>query len=84
MSEQIRETAAFAGEGFDAFPSLYADNKLVGEFSAWDRDVLDQRIRDYERFLQKDDLMPRARSEAERIVGHLVFEVMYREGAFNG
>lgn len=80
----MSETSTFTGEGFDSMPSLYADNTLVGEFSdeRFTDEVLSRKADEYEKFLKQDDLMPRAKEEAERVMNHLLFEKMYRAGLF--
>lgn len=65
--------------GFESFPSLYADGLQVSEFSAWSRTTLEERVTEYDHFLQRPDIMPRAQSEASRIMGHLVFELTWRD-----
>lgn len=73
--------SSFTAEGYQSFPSLKADNDRVGEFSEWDTEVLESRLREYGQFLDSHP-MPRAESTAKRIAAHIIFELMYRRGAF--
>lgn len=78
MSEQ---NSTFTTEGFKPFPSLYQDNQQVREFSAWTTESLNSHYQEYNEFLQTK-VMPRAEEESRRIMAHLCFELMYREGMF--
>lgn len=71
----------FTPEGYKEFPGLIPDNARVGEFSEWETEVLEARVKQYGYFLQNDP-MPRAEKTAIRIVAHLMFELMYREGLY--
>lgn len=71
----------FTPEGYKEFPGLIPDNARVGEFSEWPTEVLEARVKQYGYFLQ-DDPMPRAKETATRIVAHLMFELMWREGLY--
>lgn len=64
------------------FPSVYSDSQQVGEFSQWQQHTLEERYTDYSEYLDRTDISPRSRGEAERILGHLVFELSYREGFY--
>lgn len=83
MSETI-ETSVFTSQGDVYRPSLYADNQLVSEFSddRFTDEILMRKAEEYRDFLGRDDLMPRARREAERVQAHLFFEVCYRNGLY--
>lgn len=70
--------------GFESFPSLYADGLQTGEFSEWKTPFLLDRYNEYTQFLQRPDLMPRAQTEAARILLHLTFELDYRAGVYSG
>jgi len=72
----------FSSEGYDSFPSIYADSKMIHEFATTDDRILQDRLSTYTQFLKRDDLMPRARAESERLVTHLMFEICYRQGYF--
>lgn len=76
------ETSPFASEGFETFPSLYADNKQVQAYSELATEILERKANEYAAFLEKDDLMPRARQTATRILDHITFELAYREGMY--
>lgn len=80
MSEQ---NSGFATEGYEAVPNLYNDNKyLVERVSGLDDDVLDAKIIEYTSFL-KSDALPHHRTQAERFLTHVMFEVQYRNGLFD-
>lgn len=72
----------FGSQGFETFPSLQPDNKLVGEFSTWTIDVLEARVHQYGHFLSKEP-MPRAKATANRVLDHLLFELAYRDGVYD-
>jgi hypothetical protein len=73
----------FSTEGFESFPSLYADNKRTAELSEWTIQMLEERASQYVAFLQRDDLMPRAKAQADRMLDHMLFELQYRDGLYN-
>lgn len=73
----------FSSAGRDVFPNLYGDAMQIHDLVEWPKEAIEDRIRDYSDFLERKDLMPRARNEAGRLIGHYVFELMCREGAFD-
>lgn len=77
------ETSGFTSSGYESFPSLHVDNKLVAEFSSWPIENLEHRVNEYTAFLQRPDLMPRAREQAERVREHILFELAYRDGVYD-
>lgn len=82
MSEQLHESSAFTGTGFDSMPSLYFHDRDIAEVSEYSDERLEEMRVEYMTFLQRDDLMPRATKTAQRILCHLAFEQLYRSGAF--
>ena len=80
------ETDGFTSGGRNEgrFPSIYADSQIVGEFSLWEQRLLEERHNDYNSYLEREDISPRSRAEAERVLGHLSFELAYREGIYDG
>lgn len=68
----------FASEGHESFPNIYQDYEQAHEFSLWPTEALQERLQEYSAFLQRKDLMPRARDYSERLIGHLVFELLWR------
>lgn len=70
-------------EGFAPFPNTYADNLAVGRFSLLSQVQLDFKVDQYGDFLQRPDAMPRARSVANRVLDHLLFEYGYRDGIYD-
>ena len=80
MSEDSGFTSGGRNEGH--FPSVHSDSQIVGEFSQWRQDILEERYNDYSNYLDRKDISPRSRGEAERILSHLIFELAYREGFY--
>lgn len=72
----------FATQGFAPFPDCYHDNLRVGSFSDLSDGGLDYLTDEYGRFAQRTDIMPRARTAANRILDHLLFELAYRDGIY--
>jgi len=84
--EEAPEENAFASQGQASFPPIYEDSKVLGDFSdeqRWPTRKLEGRLNRYLEFLNHDDPMPRAREGARRIVEHIMFELLYREGVYN-
>lgn len=80
--EQLENLSAFTGNGFTSFPNTYEDNKRVGEFSTLTDEALANKTNMYGEFMQREDLMPRARKTGERILNHLIQELAYRDGVY--
>lgn len=76
----MSETDGFTSAGRERFPSIYSDLQQIGDYATWPREALDSRISEYQEFLKRDDLMPRAIEGAQRLLTHLGFEVCYRDG----
>lgn len=72
----------FASQGFEPFPSLYADSQLISKFSEWPTEVIEARVTEYGQFLSKPQ-MPRATATGNRILDHLIFELGYRDGIYD-
>lgn len=83
MSEQLQEKDGFTTEGFAPFPSTYYDDKFIRECSEWDDSRIERMVTEYWQFLERDDIQPRARATAERILEHLGFEMDFRYGAYD-
>lgn len=73
----------FTGEGFEVFPSIYQDNQRVKEVAEWPDVYLETKVTEYWQFLMREDLMPRARQAAHRILEHLGFEIDWRAGQYD-
>jgi hypothetical protein len=65
-------------------PNVYSDSKRLGQFSEWDAEMLEARTMQYGEYLQTPDLMPRARLGADRVLNHLLFELAWRDGIYEG
>lgn len=74
------DTSDFASQGTVPFPYTYNDNKRLAEVSDWPDALLHAKQREYEEFLQRQDIMQRARTVGHRILRHLTFEIEYRKG----
>ena len=75
------ETSAFTSQNRESFPPTYEDNKDVRNFSdekKWPTPKLIGRLAMYSWFVERLDIMPRARRTANRILEHLLFELPYR------
>lgn len=73
----------FNGEGFASFPNTYEDNKQVGMFSNLTPEALEYKLNEYGQFLQRPDLMARAKRIGNRVLDHLLFEAAWRDGIYN-
>lgn len=81
--EEAPETSAFASNGRkEVWPPIYEDSKDMSfaDEQRWPTKKLVGRIAMYEEFLNQDYPMARARAEATRILTHMNFEYMGREG----
>jgi hypothetical protein len=67
------------GGVFTSFPNVYEDNKHVGACTELSSLQLVNKIVEYEGFMQREDIMPRARQSGQRILNHLGFERSQRE-----
>lgn len=88
------KNSGFTSEGYEEFPSLYSDGELIHELGGYvlnkDNDpeprITDGRLNEwvgqYHKFLQRNDLMPRAKDQANHHMRHLLFERAYRSGYF--
>ena len=72
----------FAGKGFESFPHLYADTKKIAVFAEMEKEILERLSSEYTEFLSRENIMPRAREAANRILDHVMFELAYREGVY--
>ena len=75
------EGSAFTGEGFKPFPNTYEDNKHIGEVFEWSDERLQNKHAEYSEFLERDDIMARARTLGARVLRHLDFEMSFRYDA---
>ena len=70
----------FTSGAREHFPHLYADEQHIDSVATWPREALDKKISEYQEFIQREDLMPRAQETARRLLTHMGFEVCYRDG----
>lgn len=73
----------FTTEGYAPFPSVYFDNRDIGNCSEWSDERIEDLVTDYWLFLEGEDIQPRARKAAQRVLEHLGFEMDYRYGAYD-
>lgn len=64
-------------------PDCYHDNLRVSSFSELSLEALDYMVDEYGDFMQRTDIMPRARAAGNRILDHLLFEYGYRDGIYD-
>lgn len=72
----------FSGEDYRPFPNVYSDNERIGQCSEWSDQIIEDRVTVYWLFLERDDIMPRARIAGQRVLAHLGFEIDYRAGVY--
>lgn len=80
----MSNTATFVGEGFKPFPNTIADRQVVSECLEWSDERIEAKVVEYWAFLDRTDLMPRARIAANQILGLLGFEMdeRYKDDAW--
>jgi hypothetical protein len=81
MSETLDTSRA--NLGFASFPSLHYENTKTSRYAEMDTPDLESRVNEYTNFLS-GNCMPRARAIGERIVNHILFELAYRDGVYDG
>ena len=72
--------------GFPPFPNLYNDMEelhTLGDTIEWPQARLDYKTHEYGQFLQRPDLMERAKRSANFILDRLLFEQAYRDGVYS-
>jgi hypothetical protein len=74
----------FTSTGHDGMPDTYFDNRDVAKFSELSDGALRFKIGQYNDYLEVPGLMPRAVENGNRILTHLTFERLWREGYFIG
>lgn len=74
----MSETSTFTGEGFKPFPNTHSDNQRISELAdpaLWTDEMIENKLAEYYQFMDRPDIMRRARSIGERIIRHLSFEM---------
>lgn len=74
---------SFTSEGLQPFPNTHSNSQRLGECSEWPDVIIETKITEYWQFLSRDDIMPRAKEAAHRILTHLGFEIDYRAGIYD-
>ena len=69
--------------GFTPYPNTYHDSQNLGAISELPREVLERRVDEYGKFMQRTDVMPRGRALGERILNHLLFEMAWQDGVYH-
>lgn len=76
----------FAGEGFKPFPNTHADTlslRDIANETIWPTENLERKVHEYGQFLNREDIMIRARTVGGRILTHLIEEIAHREGVYD-
>lgn len=78
----MSETATFTGEGFKPFPNTYSDNQYFLQHLADNRvvtdEMIEEKLAEYYQFMERDDIMARARMLGQRVIDHCNFEMDHR------
>lgn len=91
MSKELQQHETAVPDTAEAFPNVYADTHMIQELSQqkvasdeflYPDDVLRQRMVEYKAYVQRDDISPRSRAEAYKVMRHVGFELLYRGGYF--
>jgi hypothetical protein len=77
------ETSAFTSTGFDVFPNVHSDEQEVLKVVEWGDEKLLHKLDEYGSFLQRPDIMPRARKVADFILDRLIFDQACRDGVYD-
>lgn len=72
----------FTGDGFVPFPNLHSDIHEVVAVAEWTNEHLEYKTDQYGQFMQREDIMPRARKTGDWILERLIFELAYRDGVY--
>ena len=64
------------------FPPLFTDAQRVREIAEWPQEILEEKAMLYGQFLC-EDLMPRAKEQADYIMENVLFELAYRDGVYD-
>lgn len=72
----------FIGEGYAPFPNTHSDRQDVLSVVEWPDEKLDHKINEYGAFLQRDDLMERARRIGNEILDRLLFDMACRDNVY--
>ncbi len=73
----------FTSKGGDVFPNTYSDAQEIIRVADWTDEHLDFKLNEYGAFMQREDLMARARKTGDFILERLIFEQAFRDGVFS-
>ena len=76
------ETTAFTSTGFEPFPNTHSDAQEVLGVASWPDDKLEYKLEEYGRFVQRKDIMPRARRMGDFVLDRLIFDQACRDGVY--
>lgn len=62
----------------DPMPPIYHDLNRIHEVANWPQAMLEERMAEYTKFLQRPDIMPRAQQASLKLLGLMAFEHSYR------
>ncbi len=72
----------FVSEGFKPFPNTASDAQEVLKVVEWSDEKLAYKMNEYGEFLQRTDIMPRARKLGNFILDRLIFDMAVRDGVY--
>ena len=73
----------FTSEGQKPFPNTHSDNAQISEVAEWPDDKLQNKLIEYWAFMDRTDLMERARTAGQRMLDLMGFEADYRFGVYD-
>lgn len=92
MSKEVVKHETAVPDRAETFPNIYVDKNMIEELSQqvvasdemlYSDEMLRGKMQEYKDFITRDDISPRSRQDAYRIVRHIGFELLYRGGYFD-
>lgn len=78
----METSSAFTGEGFKPFPNTYSDNQYfvanLANREVITDEMIENKLAEYYQFMDRDDIMIRARTLGGRVIAHCNFELDLR------
>lgn len=69
----------FTGEGFKPFPNTHSDNEhFLAQLTTTSDEVIENKLAEYYQFMDRTDIMARARRLGQRVINHCNFEMDHR------
>lgn len=72
----------FCSQGGEVFPNTHSDAQEVFRVAEWSDEALEHKLNEYGAFLQRQDIMARARDMGNYILTRLIFEQAYRDDVY--